>query len=75
MITIASCFDIVEANRLRMALESAGIASFIPDEMTASIAPHFLLGSGVRLLVEDEHAAAAQRIIEEERRDMNASSS
>lgn len=58
MITIANCFDIIEANRLRMALESAGIPVFIPDEMTASIAPHhFLTGSGIRIQVAEEHAA------------------
>jgi hypothetical protein len=64
MITIATCFDIVEANRLKMALESAGIPSFIPDEMTASLAPHFFTSSGVRLQVTDEHAAEAQKIVE-----------
>lgn len=69
MITIANCFDISEANRLRMALESAGIPAFIPDEMTASIAPHhFLTSSGIRVQVADEHATEAQKIIEEERK-------
>lgn len=69
MITIANCFDITEANRLRMALESAGIPAFIPDEMTASLAPHhFLTSSGIRVQVADEHAAEAHKIIEDERK-------
>ena len=69
MITVANCFDFIEANRLRMALESVGIPVFIPDEMTASVAPHwFLNGSGIRLQVENQDAAAASKIIEEERR-------
>lgn len=64
MITIANCSDLNEANRLRMALESAGISVFIPDEMTASAAPHhFLTGSGVRLQVAGEHVAEGQKIV------------
>jgi hypothetical protein len=67
MITVATCFDIIEANRYKMALESAGIPAFIPDAMTASLAPHFFTSSGIRLQVLDEHATQAQQIIEEER--------
>mgnify|MGYP002625338926 CR=1 FL=1 len=64
MFTIANCFDLTEALRLKMALESAGIPSFIPDEISAGIAPHlFLTTSGVRLQVADEHAEEAQRVI------------
>ncbi len=67
MITVAKCIDIIEANRLRMALESAGIAVFMPDEMTASVASHWFLNSGgIRLQVADEHAGAARRVIDEE---------
>jgi hypothetical protein len=69
MVTIANCFDIVEANRLKMALQSAGIPAFIPDEMTASIAPHFFTGSGVRLQVADEYEAEARKVVEQESRD------
>lgn len=70
MITVANCFDFIEASRFRMALESAGIPVFIPDEMTASIAPHwFLNGSGIRVQVADQYAAEAQRIIEEDRQE------
>jgi len=68
MTTIAKCFDVNEALRLKMLLESAGIPSFIPDETTATIAPHhFLSSSGVRLQVADEHIAAAQKVLAEER--------
>lgn len=68
MVTVANCFDLVEANYLRMVLESAGIPVFIPDEMTASIAPHYFMGaSGVRVQVADDHAAQAHQIITAER--------
>ena len=68
MITVANCFDFIEANRLRMALESAGIPVFLPDEMTAAVAPHwFLNNSGIRLQVADQYEAEAKRVIEEER--------
>lgn len=68
MTTVANCFDLNEALRLKMALEASGIPAFIPDEMTASVAPHhFLTSAGVRLQVPAEHAEEAQRIIAEER--------
>ncbi len=64
MITIANCNDLTEAQRLKMALESAGIPSFIPDEMTAGIAPyHFLSPSGVRLQVAEENEVEAREIL------------
>lgn len=64
MTTVASCFNLAEALRLRTQLEAVGIAAFIPDEMTASIAPHhFLTPSGVRLQVSDEHAEEALKIL------------
>ena len=68
MITVANCFDFTEANHLRMVLESAGIPAFVPDEMTAMIAPHwFLNASGIRLQVSDQDAAEAQELIKEAR--------
>lgn len=66
LITITHCFDIVEANRLRMALESAGIPVFIPDELTATAAPHFLGTNGIRVQVPDEYEAQAREIVGEE---------
>jgi hypothetical protein len=41
MITVANCFDLNEARRLQIALGSADISSFIPDEATAQNAPYF----------------------------------
>ena len=68
MTTITNCFDLNEALRLKMVLESVGIPSFIPDETTAGVAPfHFLTNSGVRLQVEDEHAEEARNVIKQER--------
>jgi len=69
MITIANCFDLNEALRLQMLLEAAGIPSFIPDEIMASIEPNLFLtsNSGVRLQVPPGHAHEAQRLLAEER--------
>jgi len=69
MITVAECYDIQEAQRLQMALDSEEIPSFIPDEFTAQNAPWNFIGtsSGVRLQVADEHAAKARHIIEQAR--------
>jgi hypothetical protein len=66
MITVAKCFDIIEANRLKMILGAEGIAAFIQDEMTASAASPLFLGSGIRLQVADEHEVRARQIIEED---------
>jgi hypothetical protein len=70
MITVAQFSSLQEALNLRMALESAGIAAFIPDENIASVAPPYLfVGSGVRLQVTEEDLAAAQAIIADLRTD------
>jgi hypothetical protein len=64
MITVAQFSRLQDALVLRMALESAGIAAFIPDENIASLAPPYLfVGSGVRLQVPEEDLASAQAII------------
>jgi len=64
MITVAQFSKLQDALVLRMALESAGIAAFIPDENIASLMPPYLfVGSGVRLQVTEEDLAAAQAII------------
>jgi hypothetical protein len=69
MVTVANCYDIHEAFRLQLALGAADIPSFIPDEATAQNVPYFFIGSGagVRLQVAEEHAAAAQQIINSNR--------
>jgi hypothetical protein len=51
-----------------MALESAGIPSFIPDEISAGVAPNlFLTTTGVRLQVAEEHAEEALKIIRKQK--------
>ena len=69
MKTVANCANLGEAQTLKMILESEGVESFIPDELTASIAPHhFFTSSGVRLQVADEKADEAVTIIEDVRK-------
>jgi hypothetical protein len=69
MITVANCFDIQQAQRLQMALQAAGISSFIPDEFTAQNAPYQFTGSssGVRLQVAENDAVKARQVIENAR--------
>jgi hypothetical protein len=68
MVTVARCQNLFEADRLKMVLENAGIPAFIPDELTAGIAPqHFL--TGVRLQVAEENAEEAGKIIEAEQQE------
>ena len=67
MVTVATCGDINEAVRLRMALEAHGISAFIPDENMARIHPPiFLTSSGVRVQVAEKDATAAQKVISKE---------
>lgn len=67
MTTIANCSNLLEAQQLQSVLEAADIPSFIPDEMTAGIAPHHFLGSaGIRLQVAEEFAEEARKLIETE---------
>ena len=64
MITVAQFSRLQDALVLRMALESAGIAAFIPDENMASLAPPYLfVGTGIRLQVTEEDLDAAQAIM------------
>jgi hypothetical protein len=68
MTTVANCFDLTDALRLKTQLEAAGITAFIPDETTAGIVPyHFLTSSGVRLQVLDEHVEEARAILAREK--------
>jgi len=69
MITVAQYSRLQDALVLRMALESAGIAAFIPDENMASLAPPYLfVGTGIRLQVTEEDLAAAQAIMADMRK-------
>ena len=64
MVTVAKCFDINEAELLKMRLEASGINVFIPDETMARIEPPvFLSPSGVRVQVAEEDVEAAQKVI------------
>ncbi|HSH95846.1 MAG TPA: DUF2007 domain-containing protein [Roseimicrobium sp.] len=68
MTTIANCFDLNEAEGLRMMLDAAGIPSFIPDEVSAGVAPYnFVNQTGVRLQVDEEHVEEAKRLIAEQK--------
>jgi hypothetical protein len=65
MATVANCFDLNEALRLKIALGCAGIESFIPDENTATLAPCFTGSSGgIRLQVANTEARKARLVLE-----------
>lgn len=67
-VTVANCYDVQEAMRIKLALEAAGIPAFVPDELTAGIAPfHFMTSSGVRVQVASDRVEEAQKIIAEMR--------
>ena len=76
MITVANCIDIWEARRFQMALASADIPSFIPDEATAINAPFSFLGSGpgIRVQVEEEDEIEAKKVISDIREPPKAES-
>ena len=63
--TITNLGSIHKAQRLQLLLGSIGIEAFIPDELTAGIAPHlFMTRTGVRVQVEEEDEAEAMQLIE-----------
>ena len=52
MKTIANFGTLMEAELLKLKLASCGIEAFIPDELTAGVAPHiFATRSGIRVQV------------------------
>ena len=52
METIAQYGTLMEAELLKLKLASCGIDAFIPDELTAGVAPHiFATRSGIRVQV------------------------
>ena len=67
MKTVANCLNLGEAQHFKTVLDAAGIPSFIPDELSAGIAPHhfYTSSSGVRLQVADENADEAEGIIKD----------
>ena len=64
MITVATCSNPAEAMLLKSLLEANDITAYAPDELTAQSAPHFS-GSGIRIQVDEQHADAAKRILDE----------
>lgn len=67
MKTVANLSSIQEAQNLKLLLGSFGIESFIPDEISAGLAPHYFMGNaGVRLQVFDADKNQAIEIIKDE---------
>jgi len=65
MKTVANLGSIYAAQALKLKLGSAGIEAFIPDEMSADLAPpHFMSPSGIRLQVAEADEVEARKIIE-----------
>lgn len=65
MITIANLNSLIEAQQLKARLAASGIEAFIPDEVSAGVAPHFFMTkAGVRLQVAEEVEDVARGIIE-----------
>ena len=61
MKTIANFGTLMEAELLKLKLASCGIDSFIPDELTAGVAPHiFATRSGIRLQVAEKDVESAK---------------
>jgi hypothetical protein len=68
MITIANCLDLSEVQHLRIALESAGIPIYVPDELTATVAPfQFFSNTGIRIQVAEEYAEQAHAVVAQAR--------
>jgi hypothetical protein len=63
MVTIQTYADLEEALMAQAWLESNGIESFIPDEMTASALPNLGIFSGVRLQVDEVDEKQALTIL------------
>ena len=72
MTTVATCSNPAEAMLLKSLLEANDITAYVPDELTAQSAPHFS-GSGIRVQVDDQHADAAKRLLEDAERNSNTS--
>ena len=63
-VTVANCSSIQQAYSFKIALDAVEIESFIPDEISAGLAPHhFTTPAGVRLQVRQEDLEAAQEAI------------
>ena len=66
MKTVAQFNSLEEALILKLELGSCGIDAFIPDEMSAGVAPNiFLTKAGIRVQVADEDEEDARQVIED----------
>ena len=67
MKTIAHFGTLMEAELLKLKLASFGIDAFIPDELTAGVAPHiFATRSGIRLQVAEKDVESAKAAMQNE---------
>tara|TARA_B100000989_G_scaffold36135_1_gene22954 strand:- start:1027 stop:1269 length:243 start_codon:yes stop_codon:yes gene_type:complete len=67
MKTIAHFGTLMEAELLKLKLASFGIDAFIPDELTAGVAPHiFATRSGIRLQVAEKDVESARAAMQSE---------
>lgn len=64
MTTVTTCSNPAEAMLLKSVLEANAIPAYVPEELTSQGAVDFA-GSGIRVQVDDENAAAAQRVLAE----------
>jgi hypothetical protein len=64
MTTVVTCSNPAEAMLLKSLLEANEIPAYVPQELTTQAALDFA-GSGIRVQVDDENAAAAKKILEE----------
>jgi hypothetical protein len=66
MVTVCQCLNIDQAKIKKLILEAAGIPAWIPQEHTATLAPHFFLtdSGGVHVQVPEAFVSRAQAILE-----------
>ncbi len=68
MKTVANLGTIQAAQNLKLYLGSFGIEAFIPDEVSAGVAPHlFMSRTGIRVQVVEKDEELARKIIEEDK--------
>lgn len=65
MVQVYSSLFIVEADIIKSILEENGIKCVLLDKHIGTIYPALVLGSGIRIMVEEEDSLKAHEIIEE----------
>lgn len=64
MKTIARFGSLEQAQLIKLKLESRGIEAFIPDDISATLTPHFFMTkSGVRVQVDEKDEEEARQIL------------